>query len=240
MSKLERLVGKAVQQFWRARASQKNKQGASGGVKDAGDRGATTGGKQMDGFIDLIRALIVDAGASEEGVFVAGDSTTLPGYFRPTKRWDLLAFVNDRLIAAIEFKSQVGPSFGNSFNNRVEEALGGATDVWTAFREGAFSVSDRPWLGYFMHLELAQGSTRDVQVAEPHFEVFPEFKKASYLKRYELFCERIVRERLYDAACLLASDRTTGKRGKYATPSSELGLDKFRNALEGRIHAALR
>ncbi|NEX15039.1 MAG: hypothetical protein C1941_10180, partial [Prosthecochloris sp.] len=40
--------------------------------------------------------------------------------------------------------------------------------------------------------------TTPVRVDEPHFEVFPEFKEASYAKRYGLFCERLMRERLYD------------------------------------------
>jgi hypothetical protein len=32
------------------------------------------------------------------------------------------------LIAAIELKSQVGPSFSNNFNNRIEEALGSVAE----------------------------------------------------------------------------------------------------------------
>ena len=52
----------------------------------------------------------------------------LPGYFRPTKLWDLLVINQGRLVAALELKSQIGPSFGNNFNNRTEEALGTAID----------------------------------------------------------------------------------------------------------------
>jgi type II restriction enzyme len=63
---------------------------------------------------------------------------TLPGFFRPTKLWDLLVIHQGKLIAAIELKSQVGPSFGKNFNNRTEEAIGSAYDFQTAFREGAF------------------------------------------------------------------------------------------------------
>jgi hypothetical protein len=62
----------------------------------------------------------------------------LPGFFRPTKDWDMLVVHEGHLIAAVEFKSQRGPSFGNNFNNRTEEAIGNATDLWTAFREGAY------------------------------------------------------------------------------------------------------
>ena len=49
----------------------------------------------------------------------------------------MLVIDRDQLIAALEFKSQVGPSFGNNFNNRTEEAIGTAHDLWTAYREGA-------------------------------------------------------------------------------------------------------
>jgi hypothetical protein len=72
---------------------------------------------------------------------------TLPGFFRPTKLWDLLVIRDRELVAALAFKSHVGPSFGNNFNNRAEEALGTAADFWTAFREGAFGKTPRPFLG---------------------------------------------------------------------------------------------
>ena len=52
--------------------------------------------------------------------------------------------VGGQLIAIVEFKSQVGPSFADSYNNRTEEALGNATDLWTAYGEGACKLSQRP------------------------------------------------------------------------------------------------
>lgn len=68
----------------------------------------------------------------------------LPGYFRPNKKWDLLVVDKNELVIAIEFKSQVGPSFGNNFNNRTEEAMGTALDIWTAYREGVFGAQQAP------------------------------------------------------------------------------------------------
>jgi hypothetical protein len=56
------------------------------------------------------------------------------------------------IATVIEVKAHVG-SFGNNFNNRVEEALGNATDFWSAYREATFAPSARPWLGYLMMLE---------------------------------------------------------------------------------------
>ena len=68
----------------------------------------------------------------------------LPGFFRPSKRWDLVVVHKDRFVAAVEFKSQVG-SFGNNLNNRTEEALGNATDLRTAARERAFGSMVPAW-----------------------------------------------------------------------------------------------
>ena len=57
-----------------------------------------------------------------------------------------------------------------------------------------------------MLLEEAPGSLSPVRAREPHFKVFPEFKEASYAKRYEILLTKLVRERLYDSACFLMSN----------------------------------
>ena len=163
-------VSKAVAHYWHIRWRQHEKQKQSGHA-DQGARSAVTGGAQMDGFIDLFSQAIIEAGIDEQFVF-RKKALDLPGYFRPTKEWDLLVIKNGLLIAAIEAKSQVGPSFGNNFNNRTEEAMGSALDLWTAFREGAFSESSQPFLGYFFMLEDCAASQHPVRVQEPHLD-FP-------------------------------------------------------------------
>jgi hypothetical protein len=223
----------AVRQFWETRQGQANKQRESGRF-DQGSRGAVTGGKQMNGFVALVRQIITDAGQSSECIHTAA-YLELPGYFRPEKKWDLVVVDNDVLIAAIEFKSQVGPSFGNNFNNRTEEAIGSAQDIWTAYREGAFRTSERPWLGYIMMLEDCPASTSPVRVSQPHFEVFPEFLNASYSQRYQLLMTKLVRERLYDSACFLMSSAQTGSKGIYFQPNPELSFTPFVASLFGKI-----
>lgn len=224
----KRTVGRAVKQFWRARAQQELKQGTLTGVKDTGARAAVTGGRQMDGFVSLFSDVLCSAGLPDSAIHTR--QTTLPGYFRPTKDWDLIVVVDGQLLASIEFKAQVG-SFGNNFNNRVEEALGSSVDLLTAYREGKFPTSQRPWLGWLMLLEDTEESISPVRAREPHFEVFPEFRDTSYAARYELFCERLVRERLYDAACLLMSNSRDGLRGGYSEPNPELGFGTFAASL---------
>ncbi len=184
----------------------------------------------MDGFVAMIRDLLLESGLPESTVFCSG-KLELPGYFRAEKQWDLLVVAEGQLLAGIEFKSQVGPSFGNNFNNRAEESLGSATDLWAAYREGAFRPSARPWLGYLMLLEDAPQSRRPVGVQEPHFKVFDEFRNASYANRYETLLTKLLRERLYDGACLLLSNSNDGKRGKFQEPSAELAFQAFAGSL---------
>ena len=126
----------------------------------------------------------------------------------------------------------------NNFNNRTEEAMGSALDLWTAFREKAFGSKIRPWIGYIFLLEDCTPSTRPVAVKEPHFKVFPEFREASYAKRYELLLTKLVRERLYDAACFLMSNASDGRRGGYREPATELSFQNFIASLLAKAIAA--
>lgn len=236
---LQKAVQRAVRHFWRTRAGQAKAQGARSGDRDRGSRSAVTGGAHLDGFAEVIRTLVVDAGISDTAVH-RRSRVELPGYYRAEKKWDLVVVVDGRLFATIEFKAQVGPSFGNNYNNRAEEALGNATDYWAAYREGAFKGSPKPWLGYLMLLEDATGSTRPVSVAEPHFQVFPEFRDASYAKRYEILLTKMVRERLYDAASLILSPSDAARTGAFSEPCSELTFANFAESLVARAIAYSR
>lgn len=192
----------------------------------------------MDGFVHLVRDFLCKNGLPQIHVHCE-KRIELPGWFRPEKKWDLLVVADGQFLAGIEFKSQVG-SFGNNYNNRTEEAIGSATDLWAAYREGAFKPSARPWLGYLMLLEEAPESTRSVRAQEPHFKVFPEFKEASYAKRYEILLTKLVRERLYDSACFLLSDAENGPKGRYKEPAVELNFENFMASLLARAIATAK
>lgn len=163
-------IKKAVRHFWKTRGSQKNSENKR---VDQGNRGAVTGGKQLDGFVELLFKVSVDMGVPKGWIYTRGN--TLPGYFRPTKNRDFLIISpQSELIAVVEFKSHVG-SFGNNFNNRTEEALGNAVDLWTAYREKSFSQIQAPWLGYLILVEKSDKSSRPVKVKEPYYKVRREF-----------------------------------------------------------------
>ena len=231
--RIEDGISKAVRHFWDTRSGQAKKQ-QDAGRSDQGARGAVTGGKQMDGFVLLVRDIIKDGGLSDTCIHTL-TSLELPGYFRPEKKWDLIVVDGDVLVAAIEFKSQIGPSFGNNFNNRSEEAIGTAQDIWTAYREGAFQTSERPWLGYVMMLEDCPRSTAPVSGRQPHFPVFPEFVDASYSARYQLLMTKLGRERLYDSTCFLLSSKKAGAKGQCAFPDPNLSFIQLAASLSGKI-----
>ena len=81
-------ISDAVAHYWQTRKTQREKQKRRG-ISDAGLRSAVTGGAQMDGFIRLFTEIIVEAGLNERYVF-RRKRLELPGFFRPTKEWDLL------------------------------------------------------------------------------------------------------------------------------------------------------
>lgn len=225
----------AVKLFWGNREAALAKQIESGN-QDAGTRGAVTAGKNMDGFLAIAQALIEANGLAEAEICVKQLVLTLPGFFRPTKLWDMLVIYRGELVAALEFKSQVGPSFGNNFNNRSEEAIGTAHDLWTAYREGAFGEdAPRPFLGWIMLLEDCQKSNTPVKDKEPHFPVDRAFKGASYAQRYDLLCKRLVQEGLYSSAAFLTSPREAAADGKYRHLSELTSLKTFVTELAGHI-----
>jgi len=226
----------AVRKFWSGRKKAVKKQKA-GGKTDQGERSAVTAGSNMNGFIDLVADIVHANGLVDADIMLKRRLLTLPGYYRPTKLWDLLVMNKGRLIAAIEFKSQVGPSFGNNANNRCEEALGTAVDLWTAFREGAFGKSKRPFVGYLILLEDAQASRTAVKDISPNFPVFLEFKDVSYAERYNILCRKLMAERLYTAATVILSPRTASKTGQYSEMSDMTGLKSFVTTLAGYIAA---
>jgi hypothetical protein len=134
-------------------------------------------------------AVVVENGLSSAEVYASlqdkgpNRSTYLPGFYRPVKNWDLVVIHQGRLVAALEFKSQVG-SFGNNVNNRSEEAVGMGEDLRVAFRTGLLGPPPKPFVGYLMLLEDAPGSRRVVKDRSRHFAVDPVVDRASYARRY--------------------------------------------------------
>lgn len=217
-----------LEQFWLVRNAQTRKQ-IEAGVVDAGTRGSVTGGKHMDALTSAI-ANLFRTNPSIGFDIRHGRRLSLPGYYRCTKDWDLVVLYRGVLVAAIELKSQVG-SFGNNFNNRTEEAIGNAADIWRAYEEGFFGHI-RPWLGFIMVLEKVKGSTAPVKDSGALFPTDPVFDHTGYLDRYRILLQRLVREKQYDAAVVAATARGEGTIDE---PVFDLSFANFEAAVAARI-----
>jgi hypothetical protein len=209
----------------------------------SGRRSEVVGGKQLDGFLGAISGVLIEAGVPSE--WIAWDTrslTLVPGWFRATKSWDLLvvepqARNRDAVLhGVIELKVLGGPSFGNNANNRAEEAIGNAVDLWHSFREGGFLTASEPFVGYLIMVEDEPRSRSPVRVSEPYFRVFPEFQGSCYIDRMAILCRRLVAERLYTAAVTITAAREDARENvNYYEPDPEVGVDRFFDALIRRV-----
>jgi hypothetical protein len=210
----------AVKAFWISRSAAVAKQETLG-RRDQGNRGAVTGGKNMDGFRDMFIDVVRKYGP--EGALIHRDKSlvVVPGFFRPTKSWDILVVHERRLLAALELKSLCGPSFGNNANNRCEEAIGSGYDFRKAQSQGLLGPGATPFLGYFLLIEDDERSRSQVRAQSPHFPTDPAFQKASYQQRMKILCERLMEQQLYSSAALLSAAKgSTGESTHLSVPTS--------------------
>ena len=73
----------AIKAFWGSREAARQKQ-MENGKADQGERSGVTAGKNMDGFLALVRDVIRLNGLGHADIYLNRRLPTLPGYFRPT------------------------------------------------------------------------------------------------------------------------------------------------------------
>lgn len=179
--------------------------------------------------------VFVDEGFPEESVKTR-KGLDLPGYYRPTKEWDLLVMHRGILVAAVELKS-IASSFGNNMNNRIEEAVGSAEDIRTAYREQLLGPT-KPWLGYFFMISDDEKSRRlTKRRTNMELGVDPVFENASYQKRAEVFCRRLYLEELYDATCFTVSSKEPDS--EVSQPAPDMTFERFVASIKGRARYIL-
>lgn len=242
----------AIAAYWGVKGTQNEKSVLKGAV-GAGTAGKVRSGQHFDPVARLIARMFLDADFPPGSIRIrVSDNLELPGYYRAQKRWDVVVAHQDTLVAAFELKALGGPSFGNNFNNRVEEALGSAVDVRRA-RLAELYPGEKPWLGYFFIMEDAPGSRSSVKLGKGPFPVediwlddcclaaggkpcgLPKktsLHGTSYQRRFAVFCERLVEEQLYDAACFITSSEDEPAPKEL---SPKLDWRHFSAAIAGRI-----
>ena len=223
----------AVRDFWK----RDTEAGAQRRGRDQGRRTAVTGGKNLDPVRKFFAQLIVsEAGVSEDDVHLKESRLSIPGYFRPNKKWDLVVVHRQHLLAALELKSMLS-SYGNNLNNRAEEAVGAGFDFKEAGNRGVLPVRPHPWLGFFFLMNSCEQSSRPItRIDQPHFPVMESFQGASYVDRASFLLERLVDSRLFSCCTLVLSSAKMGNmRIPYQSPYTTLGIEPFVASMLGTI-----
>jgi hypothetical protein len=231
----EEAFAAAIHDFWMIKTDQKANADRLG--RNLGTSGAVRAGKHMAPFEVLIRKVIEDAGIEPDPA--RRDTVYLPGFYRETKSWDVVIQYKGHTLAIVEAKSQ-GSSLANNFNNRVEEAIGQAADVWKSHERGLLISGLRPWVGYLMIVEETKETTepkyllKDKSIPEG-MEIDPVFDGMSYAERYAMAFKRLDQERMLDATCVAI----TSGSDAYAYPSKLLSFNGFAAQLWGRCQHVL-
>ena len=202
------------------------------GHSDRGARSGVTSGKHLDPLAKEICNELMNCGLSEKDVFFGNKNMELPGWFRPTKQWDILAFYEKKLIVAVELKS-ISSSFGNNANNRTEEAVGSAVDANSAVKYNLYGNGYPPIFCYVLIVKSDADSRRVVhRPNEPHYKSDKTFYDISYIDRLGIMCQRLLAERLYDAVWFVAVDPTDQT---ISEPQPSLTYEKFITRIKSQV-----
>jgi hypothetical protein len=217
----------AVLLFWTTRADQMAAL-ADGGAAGGGARA----GAHMNGIRNLVRSIFLDAGMPESSVEY---EPYLPGFYRPRKRWDMAVKYKGALVAALEFKSQVG-SVGKNINNRFEEALGTGADTWAAQSKLAAYGEVPPWLGYVFVLREDEETEAPGRPTNALFPADPAFKGMSYNQRYQEMLKRFMGDNIYQGGWFITTKMDETGQVSYTEPLATASGKAFRVAVQGRVN----
>ncbi len=218
--------------YWRAKGVANARIEATGMI---GTGAQARDGRHMGSTAKFVRQMFIDAGLAEHEVTL---NTVVPGYYRRSKNWDVVAVHKGNLVGLVELKSQ-NDSPGENANNRIEEAIGNAhdaiavQDVTEAF--GSLGV----WAAWAMifHRDVDRVSSRE---RTAKFPLDPAFYPFSYAKQYGIMIQRLIAHNVYQAGWMLETwvndDDTIGFEEPVPTATAET----LRTQIEARVKFALQ
>lgn len=225
--------------WWRAK-NESVARLAAAGKSDTGAQARNA--VHMQSIAMFVRQMFVDAGLPEADVKV---DSIVPGYYRRSKNWDVVAMHKGHLVGVVELKSQAS-SPGNNANNRIEEAIGSAVDA-KAVQEltGAFGNLG-VWAAWCMTFNRDAESGNPihltpVQKTRLRFPINdPAFDDMTYASQYGTAIERFISQKVYDAGWMLMtwvnSDGTIGHDEPIPTATAET----LATQIEARVKFALQ
>lgn len=181
---------------------------------------------RLEGFHALVGRLLADNGLPEARVHTR-HGLELPGFFMPTRPWDLVVMHEGRLVAALGIRARAARSVENDFVPLCEEALCTGKDMDALCRRQAFGQGLRPWFGWLVLLEDSPALWRTAEAAPTLLQVLPEYRDSSPAERYELLLLKLERDRLFDTCALLLCPEEGKQSGDYHEPARDLGIKRI-------------
>lgn len=186
----------------------------------------------------FVRQMFIDAGLQPHEVIL---DTVIPGHYRRSKNWDVVAVHKGRLVGVVEMKSQE-KSPGRNANNRIEEAVGSAVDARTVQDVSAAFGELGVWAAWGMTYNRDQESVDDKRngVRSKHFPLDPAFEPFTYANQYALMIQRLIAQNVYDAGWMVVTwvnpDGTIG----YDEPIPTATAETLKTQIEARVKFALQ
>ncbi|MFI7539210.1 PaeR7I family type II restriction endonuclease [Streptosporangium sp. NPDC049376] len=213
-------IDAALQRWVELRDKQKADSTASGRAQ-AGNRAAVTAGNHLSGINQLIVDEVASTGATGLEIVSSRSKTTLAGFYRASKAWDLLVLEQGSPVLAVEYKTMKG-SEGKNLNNRADEVFGVAEDARQAEARGLLSRDLRR--AYVFVMGITPESVKPVGISVSYGEPDAAFQGASYLRRTAIMCKRMRDTGLYHLTWAVG---VQDDPFLWQEPDPEVGWDRF-------------
>lgn len=192
--------------------------------------------KHMQSLAAFVRQMFLDAGLSEDEV---ATDTVIPGYFRRSKNWDVVAIHKGHLVGVVELKSQE-KSPGNNANNRIEEAIGSVVDAKTVQDIGEAFGKLGVWAAWCMTFNRDCEPQRRNGVRSKHFPLDPAFATFSYAGQYGTAIERLISQNLYQAGWMIRTWVNDNGTVDYDEPIPTATAETLATQIEARVKFAVQ
>ncbi|MFD5091883.1 PaeR7I family type II restriction endonuclease [Amycolatopsis thailandensis] len=213
---------------------------AADGRSDTGAQARDS--RHMQSIAMFVKQMFVDAGLDEPDVKV---DSIIPGYYRRSKNWDVVATHKGHLVGVVELKSQAS-SPGNNANNRIEEAIGSAVDVKAVQEEtGAFGKLG-VWAAWCMTFNRDAESGDPIQLTRMQKAKirFPlddlAFKNMTYAYQYAIALERLIARKVYDAGWMVLTWVNDDGTVDYVEPIPTATAETLAIKIEERVKFAIQ
>ncbi|MGO4300402.1 PaeR7I family type II restriction endonuclease [Leifsonia sp. RAF41] len=213
--------------------------GASSARLDAaglGNSGANArNARHMQSIAAFVRQMFIDAGLEESEVTL---DRVIPGYYRRSKNWDVVAIHKGHLVGVVELKSQE-KSPSNNANNRIEEAIGSAHDALAVQEISEAFGKLGVWAAWGMTFNRDCEPVRRNTPKSHNFPLDLAFVPFTYARQYSIAIERMVARNVYQAGWMVETwlnpDQTVG----FDEPVPSATADTLRTLIHGRVQFAL-